>query len=451
MAVLKSQQHSLKEQSMIVPILQCIQNPLTALSSIHKNYGDLVLARFFNKKFLFVCKPEHIGQVYSQEAAGKLSRDFLYEAKKSLFGDGLVNSKSEIWTKQRRILQPLFTKEAVAEWENIFIHEAANSLYSFKAAANQQINLSVELKSLIQRIFIKILIGKSVNDIIDSDMLINAIDDISQGLLPHMVTQVISHGKLMWLMPNKKRRYEAAVNRLHEFINREIDIKSDKSGHDLVTLFRRAQDKKTGYIMTKELLKDEVVNLFFAGQDTTVNTLIWFFYLISKHEVTHKLISDEIRTHKEDQLTAENLSKLSYTKAALYETLRLYPPSTMLVTHAVENVVIGAQNISKGTTIILDLFVTHRNEKLWTQPNGFYPKHFLSKGTEIERHKYAFFPFGGGLHNCIGKHFAELEMMIVIVTLLREFTFKSNTVVKEAASMTLKPDRDVMVSIQAIN
>lgn len=451
MAVLRSQQHSLKEQSMIVPIIQCIQTPLKALSSIHKNYGDLVLARFFNKKLLFVCKPEHIEQVYSQEAAGKLSRDFLYEAKKSLFGDGLVNSKSEIWTKQRRILQPLFTKEAVAEWESIFIHEAAISRYSLKAAANQQINLSVEIKSLIQRIFIKTLMGKSVNDIIDSDVLINVIDEISQGLLPHMVTQVISHGKLMWLMPNKKRRYEAAVNRLQVFINQEIDSKCDKSGHDLITLFWRAQDKKTGYIMTKELLKDEVVNLFFAGQDTTVNTLIWFFYLISKHEAIHKLISDEIRTNKDDRLTAENLAKLSYTKAALYETLRLYPPSTMLATHAIEDVVIGGQTISQGTTVILDLFVTHRNEKLWTQPNEFYPEHFLNKEAVTERHKYAFFPFGGGLHNCLGRHFAELEMMIVIVTLLREFTFKSHTVVKEAVSMTLKPDRDVMVSIQAIN
>ncbi len=451
MAVLTSQQHTLKEQSMIVPILQCIQNPLTALSSIHKNYGDLVLARFFNKKLLFVCKPEHIEQVYSQEVAGKLSRDFLYEAKKSLFGDGLVNSKREIWTKQRRILQPLFTKEAVAEWENIFIYEAANSLCSLKAAANQQINLSVELKSLIQRIFIKTLIGKSVTDIIDSDALLNAIDAISQGLLPHMVTQIISNGKLMWLMPNKKWRYQAAVNHLQVFINREIGGQCDQTDHDLITLFKRAQDKKTGYIMTKELLKDEVVNLFFAGQDTTVNTLIWFFYLISKHESVHEKITAEIRTYKDDLLTAEHLAKLSYTKATLYETLRLYPPTTALATHAIEDVVIGSQHISQGTTIILDLFVTHRNEKLWTQPNEFYPEHFLSKETEIERHKYAFFPFGGGLHNCLGRHFAELEMMIVIVTLLREFSFKSKTVVKEAASMTLKPDRDVMASIKAIN
>ena len=112
---------------------------------------------------------------------------------------------------------------------------------------------------------------------------------------------------------------------------------------------------------------------------------------------------------------------------------------------------IGGHNISKGTTIILSMYATHRDKTLWEHPHQFYPEHFVSSPSKTERHKYAFFPFGGGLHNCIGKHFAELEMMIVIVTLLREFSFKSHTVVKEAVSMTLKPDRDVMVSIQAIN
>jgi cytochrome P450 len=142
-----------------------------------------------------------------------------------------------------------------------------------------------------------------------------------------------------------------------------------------------------------------------------------------------------------------NLGKLVYTKAALYETLRLYPPSPALATQAVANIAIGGHLVTKGTTIILSAYVTHRHTSLWERPNEFYPEHFLNPQLATERHKYAFYPFGGGLHNCIGRHFAELEMMIVIVTLLREFTFKTDNTVKEAISITLKPDRDVMLSI----
>ena len=59
------------------------------------------------------------------------------------------------------------------------------------------------------------------------------------------------------------------------------------------------------------------------------------------------------------------------------------------------------QAISKGTTIVLGMYATHCDEKLWERPNEFYPERFVNPEMETERHKYAFFPFGGGLHNCI--------------------------------------------------
>lgn len=92
------------------------------------------------------------------------------------------------------------------------------------------------------------------------------------------------------------------------------------------------------------------------------------------------------------------------------------------------------------------MYATHRHPELWEKPNDFYPEHFLSI-LAGKRHKYAYFPFGGGLHNCIGRHFAELEMMIVIVTLLRSFTFRTSGHIREAASMTLKPAQDVIATV----
>lgn len=446
MDILKAQallkESPIPEQSIIVPVLQSIRRPLSALTTIHETYGDLVLARFFNKKLLFVSNPEHIEQVYSQEARGLMSRDFLYEAKKPLFGNGLVNSKSEVWTKQRRLMQPLFTKEAVAIWEKTIINEAASTTIKLKTAAHTQINLTEELKSLVQRIFIKILMGKSIDAISNSGDLLNAIDTISEGLLPQLVTQIISNGKLMRLMPNKKKRYHTAVGHLKTFVNQEIENKVNNPGQDLISLFIQSTDKNTGYAMSQKLLQDEVVNMFFAGQDTTINTLLWFFYFIGRNADVHAKITEEIAQHKEEPLTTDNLATLSYTKAALYETLRLYPPTTALATQAIADVEINDHTISKGTTIILSMYATHRNAKLWEKPNDFYPEHFIGTSA-TERHKYSFFPFGGGLHNCIGRHFAELEMMLIIATVLREVSFKTKINAKEAIGITLKPNQPI--------
>jgi cytochrome P450 len=265
-----------------------------------------------------------------------------------------------------------------------------------------------------------------------------------------MIAEIISNGKLMWFMPNKKRQYDEAVNQLKAFVEQEIANKYDQPGHDLISLLVQARDTKTGYTIPRDLIRDEAVNLFFAGQDTTVNTLAWFFYLIGKNAALHKKITEEVNTYKDDKITLENLGKLTYTKAALYETLRLYPSSSALATQAIADVVIGGQNISRGTTIILSTYVTHRHDKLWEHPNAFYPEHFANQ-TLAGKHKYAFYPYGGGLHNCIGRHFVEMEMLIIIVSCLRAFTFETNKEIKEAASITLKPERDVMVSITLRN
>lgn len=450
MVVLKADLRNLKPHSILFPALLSLRRPHQAITTIHQNYGDLVLGRFFNKKLLFVSHPEQIEEVYAQEARGLLSRDFLYDAKKSLFGDGLINSKTEIWTNQRRLLQPLFLKETVSEWENVITSNASAAANKLKGNSPQEINLSNEIRTLIQRIFIQILMGLSVDDLPEKQQLMSAVGAISKGLLIQMIAQIISDGKLMKLMPNKNRQYHAAVEQLYKFVNKEIASRKEHQNHDLISLMLKATDKKSGYSMTPELLQDETVNLLFAGQDTTINTLSWFFYLIGKDVETHKKITDEILKHKTAPITATNLDKLVYTKAALHETLRLYPSSPALATQAVADVVIGGFPIAAGTTILLSTYATHRHPALWERPNEFYPEHFLNNTGQISRHKYSFYPFGGGLHNCIGRHFVELEMMIVIVTLLREFTFKTSNTVKKAASITLKPDRDIIATLKPL-
>ncbi|MEQ1544733.1 cytochrome P450 [Methyloglobulus sp.] len=447
MVVLSTHLKQLKEQSIIVPFLESIRRPHEALINIHQTHGDLVLASFFGKKILCVCHPDYIEEIFIQEAKGLLNRDFLYEAKRSFFADSLFNSKADTWVKQRRIMQHLFTKEAVSQWQAIFKSEAETTRERLKATVPAEINLSYEIKRLVQRIVIKALMGRSADTIPNSEEMIRTVETISQNLLPQLVTQIISGGKLMWLMPIKKRRYEAAVAKLADFVSQEIVQKRGNLGHDLISQMMQATDSKSGYTMTQALLHDEAVNLFFAGQDTTINTLAWFFYLLGKHEDVHKQVTAEIIKFKDDALTPSNLEKLIVTKAALNETLRLYPPSGGITTQAVDDIFVGGYNIRKGTTIILSLYVTHRHAEFWERPNEFYPEHFLNSQANVGRSKYAFFPFGSGLHNCLGRHFAELEMMSVIVTLLREFAFKTDADINEAISVTLKPARDLVMSI----
>jgi cytochrome P450 len=140
------------------------------------------------------------------------------------------------------------------------------------------------------------------------------------------------------------------------------------------------------------------------------------------------------------------MERLIYTKAALYETLRLYPQAIALSRDTATTITVGGKTVSQGTSVIMSLYATNRDARWWERPNEFYPEHFLN-GAVTQRHKYTFLPFGGGVHNCVGRHFAELEMMVIIATVLREFTILVNEDIKPTVSITYKPERDVIVSI----
>ncbi|MDO8941075.1 MAG: cytochrome P450 [Methylicorpusculum sp.] len=439
-------QPRLKEKSILIPTLRLLTKPTAAFSAIHGQNGDLVLTRFFQKKLLFISNPEHIEEVFALEARNLISRDFLYEARKPLFRDGLINSRNDLWKNQRRLLNPLFSKEAILNWKDLIIDSAEGLVDTLKNRATTEVNLSVEIKQVVQTVLIGILFGCSKG--IDEDKrLIEAIDTITNGLIPQLASEVLFKGKLKQLFAFKNNKFEKSINDFTAFVYQEMEQRKNPSGQDLISHMIRAKLKSSEYNMTSEQLKDEAVNLFFAGQDTTNNSLLWFFYLIATNEAVHDKISAEIKRFKNDSLTPENLDKLSYTKAVLYESLRLYPSIIALARQTKEEVQIGGYSIEKEANLFLSIYATHRNKHLWERPNAFYPEHFLEQAG-CARHKYAFMPFGGGMHNCIGKHLAEMEMLLIIVTVLRAFSFKSNTVLREAVSITLKPDRDLIVSLQ---
>lgn len=441
---------SLPEHSVILPMMQLIWRPLATLAWIHNQYGELVLGRLLGRKILFVCDPEYIEQVFNLEGKGQLNRDFLYDAKKPLFGNGLVNSENQVWSKQRRLMQPLFTKDAVKNYELIMVDEAAAMADELKKAASGQVDLSTEIKRLIQRIFIRILLGKSVDQLSNGAELIKVIEIICQELPLQLGSEIVLGRRLKRFIPLKSKRYLAAVNYLQTFIGAEIADTRMNPGQSLISQLMQASDRSTGYTMPDNLLQDEAVNLFFAGQETTINTLVWFFYLTGKHPEVRGKIAAEIRGLPNETLSSAHLGQLSYTKAALYETLRLYPPTSALSTQTVQDIELGDYAIPAGTIVLLSMHTTHHSARFWDCPDAFNPDRFLETATP-GGHKYAYFPFGGGLHNCIGRHFAELEMLLVIVSFFKAFSFETDITVNEAFSITLKPDRPVVGRVEPVD
>lgn len=96
-----------------------------------------------------------------------------------------------------------------------------------------------------------------------------------------------------------------------------------------------------------------------------------------------------------------------------------------------------------GSSVLLPLFIIHRDPELWQYPEEYYPDHFLSEAVE-KRHPYAFLPFSSGPRGCIGKLYAYNGLKVIMAKLLQNFIIEADLKVRD---IRLRTD----ISIRSIN
>ncbi len=172
---------------------------------------------------------------------------------------------------------------------------------------------------------------------------------------------------------------------------------------------------------------DEVVNhmifLMMAAHDTTTSTLTTLFYCLARDPDWQDRLRADALALPNDQLQWADLPGCERTEWAMKEALRLYPPLTSIPRKAAKDCSFGGFQIPKGTPVGISPIHTHHMPSIWTDPHRFDPERFSPARAEHKQHSYAYLPFGGGAHLCIGQHFADMEVKSVLHQVLRQFRF----------------------------
>ena len=175
-----------------------------------------------------------------------------------------------------------------------------------------------------------------------------------------------------------------------------------------------ARDEDSGAGMTDLQLRDEVLTMLLAGHETTSLALSWTYYLLSQHpEVEHGIVDEVDRVIGDERPSFAHLDRLTCTRQAIQEALRLYPPAWGFSRQALGDDEIGGYRVPKGALVFLIPFVIHRRPQLWPDPERFDPDRFTPE-QESERPRFAYIPFGGGPRGCIGNQFAMVEAQLIV-------------------------------------
>ncbi|AVH93859.1 cytochrome P450 [Streptomyces sp. WAC00288] len=385
-----------------------------------------------------VFSAEGAQQVLAGESANFRKDNAFYQEVRESFGNGLLTSQDEDYLRQRRLVQPLFTRRRVDGYAAAIAAEVATLTGEWRDAGAESVDVLQEMARLALRAVARILFGTDV------DAAVRIVERSFPELGAYVLRRGFSPLNVPRHWPTPGNRRAATVHRaLYEVCDRIIaerrsSGRASDEGDDLLTLLIGAESAEDGSFDATEL-REQVLVFLLAGHETTATSLGFALHLLALHPEERKRAQEEVdRVLTGRTPGAADLDALPYVTRVLKEAMRLFPAAPAIGRRAVAATEIGGVAIPAGADVVVVPWVTHRHPDYWEDAERFDPDRFTPE-AEAARPRYAWFPFGGGPRACIGQHFSMLESVIALAMILQRYDFEAvDTEVPLTSAITLQ-------------
>uniref|UniRef100_A0A1W7HBU5 Cytochrome P450 n=1 Tax=Scoparia dulcis TaxID=107240 RepID=A0A1W7HBU5_SCODU len=361
-----------------------------------------------------------------------------------LLGQGIFNSDGETWLIQRKTAALEFTtrtlRQAMARWVNRTIR---TRLWIILEKAAKE-HTCVDLQDLLLRLTFDNICGLTFGkdpETLSPEMPENpfsiAFDSATEATLQRLL-----YPGFLWRLKKifdvgAERRLRKSLQIVENYMTEALDARKETPSDDLLSRFLKKRDID-GNHFPNAVLKRIALNFVLAGRDTSSVALSWFFWLVmNTPRVEEKVVSEistvlqEARgkdTQKwiEEPLSFDEADRLVYLKAALAETLRLYPSVPEDFKYVVsDDVLPDGSVLPAGSTVTYSIYSMGRMKSIWGEDcMEFKPERWLSTGGdrfEPPKDAYKFVAFNGGPRTCLGKDLAYLQMKSVASAVLLRY------------------------------
>ncbi|XVF73170.1 hypothetical protein PTKIN_Ptkin12aG0179800 [Pterospermum kingtungense] len=383
-----------------------------------------------------------------------------------LLGQGIFNSDGDTWLFQRRTAALEFTtrtlRQAMARWVSRAIKFRFCSILEKAQNSGEPVDLQDVLLRLTFDNICGLAFGKDPQTCAQGfpeNGFASAFDRATEASLQRFILPEVLWKLKKWFGLGLEVSLSRSLVHMDQYLSDVIKTRKQellsqrKDGNPHDDLLTRFMKKKESY--TDEFLQHVALNFILAGRDTSAVALTWFFWLVTLHPTVEDKILREIctvlietrgidtSTWLDEPLGFEEVDRLIYLKAALSETLRLYPSVPEDSKHVVaDDVLPDGTFVPAGSSVTYSIYSVGRMRSTWGDDClEFRPERWLSPdGKEmIMRDSYKFVAFNAGPRICLGKGLAYLQMKsVVAATLLRHrLTLVPGHKVEQKMSLTL--------------
>lgn len=420
---------------------------LTFPQELQREYGDIVKIDLGPYRNIFVFHPEQVREVGVTKAKHFQRFHRTLQILKQWNGNSLLVSEGDEWARQRRLMQASFAPQRLHGYSAAMVAKAHNLRCRLHQAAREQPSRTRSVRQDMMELTLEIVTRTLFSVDVGSEKteLAAAVAASGELVLAELMAPVVLP---RWIPTRHNRRKNAALQVLDDFIFgivRERRKRDLETGDLLSSLFAVVDEQGNGF--SDRQIRDQAMNLFLAGHDTTASGLTWLWYNLARNPAWTTAAQNELDSVLHGRLpSAADVPRLTLLERIVKESLRLHPPAIgMILREVVQDVEIGGYPLRRGDLVQPLAFVTHRDPRWFPEPETFNPDRFLPE-NEAKLPPCAYAPFGVGPRMCIGHQFAMLEMTLIAATLLQNLTpvlAIDHPPVEPMVTMSLWPQPDI--------
>ncbi len=398
-----------------------------------REFGDVARFRIVNRTAYLLSAPEAVERVLVTNHRNFIKHTFFWRKVDAIFGKGLLTNEGDDWRLQRRLVQPAFHHERIADYARSMVDYTVDRLDGWKDGEERDVRS--EMTSITFRVVAKTLFDAEVAD--DIAEIAGAFDTGIEEIARRIRRPVLVPD---WVPTPGNRRYRHAVRRMDRLVYRIIEEHRD--GHDrgdLLSALLQVRDED-GRPMDEKQLRDETITMLLAGHETTALALTWTWYLLSQYPKVVTRLEEEVDAALDGRPPdVRDLPQLPYTDRIVRESMRIYPPAYSFGREALEDDEILGWPVPAGTTLFVFPWVLHRDPRFYPDPLRFDPDRW-TESFESGLPRHAYLPFGSGPRMCIGREFARMELLLIVATIAQRFRLEWGAErPTPMASITLRP------------
>ncbi|KAJ4808926.1 Cytochrome P450 [Rhynchospora pubera] len=387
--------------------------PHHALLKLARSYGPVMFLRVGEVNVVVVSSTEAAQEIMKSQDANFSSRPLLPLSNIVFYGcTDLFFSDGVYWRQLRRICNTdLLCKKHVHSFAPIRQDEILSMLREFyrDSLDRRPVNFCVKVAKLVNNILCRSAFKERCKN---QERLFEIIKQISQVGSGFGLSDPFP--SLSWMDVKRRRKLETIHREVDMIMDEEVNehrkmpkeqkMRDDEMGHLLDALMEAKERGDLDIPLTLDNIKAVMLDVFFAGSDTSSATLEWVMSELMRHPVVMEKAQAEVRQamREKTHVDENTLLELSYLKQVIKETLRLHPIVPLFFRLCKDTCELLGYTIPSGTYVIINYWALARDPQYWTDAEEFKPERFEHGSVDFRGNNFEFLPFGAGRRMCPG-------------------------------------------------